>query len=410
MTRGLELVLALGVLASAPLAQDSWTVRAREVYSASGDPVLTGGFVRVDGKKIAALGAGEGRGGEILDVAAVTPGLIDLSVRIDTGSLSVEQSTETPVFLSVADGLDLFSHRWRRELESGVTTVLVCPDDADVLGGLGVVLKTGGPPRLEDRLVRADAVLRGSLGAQPSSGNTPPRGTAPLNFYFRRPTTRMGTEWLIRKSFYDAIQAEQERAELPPAERERNAILLRVLSGALPLSLQAPGTQDVHTAVYLKEEFSIPRMFIDASAEAWREPELLERARMGVVFPPFPFQGRIADGFVPDSYFMAWNGPAELARRGIPVALSGHGAQDVGDRLARQPGLAMRGGLSFAEALAAVTINPARMVGIDARVGSLDVGKDADLVLWDGRPFEPSSRIVGVFLEGELVIDPRRPQ
>ena len=72
-----------------------------------------------------------------------------------------------------------------------------------------------------------------------------------------------------------------------------------------------------------------------------------------------------------------------------------------------QAGYAMRGGLSFEAALAAVTIQPARMIGVEDRVGSLEVGKDADLVLWNGPPFEPSSRVVGVLLEGELVVDPR---
>ena len=67
----------------------------------------------------------------------------------------------------------------------------------------------------------------------------------------------------------------------------------------------------------------------------------------------------------------------------------------------------MRGGLSFDAALAAVTLNPARMIGIDESVGSIEVGKHADLVLWSGTPFEPTSQIVGVLLDGKLVVDPR---
>jgi imidazolonepropionase-like amidohydrolase len=67
----------------------------------------------------------------------------------------------------------------------------------------------------------------------------------------------------------------------------------------------------------------------------------------------------------------------------------------------------MRGGLPFDAALAAVTLTPARLLGVDDRVGSLDVGKDADLVLWSGEPFQPSARVVGVLLDGALVVDPR---
>ena len=88
-------------------------------------------------------------------------------------------------------------------------------------------------------------------------------------------------------------------------------------------------------------------------------------------------------------------------------ALSGQGTSDRGERLAYQPGLAMRGGLSFDAALAAVTITPARMAGVDDRIGSLEVGKDADFVLWSGEPFQPTSRILGVVLNGELVVDNR---
>jgi imidazolonepropionase-like amidohydrolase len=91
----------------------------------------------------------------------------------------------------------------------------------------------------------------------------------------------------------------------------------------------------------------------------------------------------------------------------IPIALSAHGANAAETLLDRQAGFAMRGGLPFAAALAAVTIAPARMIGIDSRVGSVEVGKDADLVLWSGVPFEFTSRVVGVLIDGRLVLDPR---
>jgi imidazolonepropionase-like amidohydrolase len=78
-----------------------------------------------------------------------------------------------------------------------------------------------------------------------------------------------------------------------------------------------------------------------------------------------------------------------------------------GGFLGDQAAYARRGGLSFDAALAAVTITPARMVGIDDRVGTVEVGKDGDLALWNGTPFELSSKVVGVVLNGELVIDPR---
>ena len=396
------LLLALARNPARPFGNDEWTVRAAVVYPVSGRPIEDG-VVHVEGKKITAVGKGGG-GGEVLECAAVTPGLIDLSVQIDTGHLSVEQSSEVAARFSVADALDLFSFRWQRELRSGVTTALASPADFDVIGGLGVVLKTGGPTTLAARLVRGEAVLRGAVGTEPSNGNSFPRFVEPQTFYFRRPTTRMGVEWLFRKSFYDTLQ---EEGSDDPARSANQAVLRRVLSGELPLMIQAKATQDVRTAIFLKEEFGLPRVILDEAIEAWREPALLVRSGVAVVLPPFSPDGRHEDGFVNDTYFLPLDAPRELHELGVPFALSGHDERTVGARLADQAGLAQRGGLPFDDALAAVTLTPARLVGVEKRVGSIEVGKDADLVLWSGKPFEPTSRVIGVLLEGKLVLDPR---
>ena len=391
-----------------PDNQDSWVVRAGTVYTAAGE-AISDGTVVVENGKIASVGTGSGSG-DVLEVAAVTPGLIDLSVQVSTGDYSVEQSTEAAAAYSVIDGLDLFSYRWKRERESGVTAVLAAPIDHNVIGGAGVVIKTGGRPTLTEpdgRLVKRDACLRAAIGTQPSSGNVAPRGFPPTNFYARRPTTRMGVEWVFRKTFYDYLGAKRSGAELGPEEQAQHAVLDRVMTGELPLFVQAKATQDVRTAIFLKEEFGIPKMVLDYAIECWREPELLRRSGVGVVLPPFPKDGRIADGFANDAYFIPIGTAKELADLGVPFALSAHGAGDPGQRLARQAGFAQRGGLSFEQALEAVTIQPARMVGVDDRIGSIEAGKDADLVLWSGKPFEPTAGIVGVLIDGELVLDPR---
>ena len=382
--------LGLGLLAVPALAQDkSWTISADKVYTAAGD-AIDGGVVTVADGKISTVTPGSADGDDVLECYAVTPGLIDLSARVSTGSYSVEQSTETPVAMNVADTLDLFDYRWTRELKSGVTTVLANPADKAVLGGYGVALKTGGEPTLEARLLKDETAVRASMGREPSSG--------PATFYYRRPTTRMGVEWVFRKSFYDTLAARQDESLRTPETQ----VLERVLQGELPLTVQAWMTQDIRTAIYMKEEFQIPRMVIDSAAEAWKEPALLVRSGAEVVLPPFSTQGNSGEGS-----FFAWDTAKVLHENGVTFALSGHGARNPESRLNLQPGYAMRGGLPFDAALAAVTINPARMIGVDDRVGTVEVGKDADLVLWSGEPFQPTSRVIGVLLNGELVLDPR---
>jgi imidazolonepropionase-like amidohydrolase len=408
MQRTIERFLCAGFLAAlipgtgAGQDSQSWTIRAATVYTAAGDSIENG-VVRVQDGKIVAVGT-SGGGGDVLEVAAVTPGLVDLSLMVDTGHASVEQTTEVEPSVSVTGSLDLFSFEWDRALRSGVTTALAVPADFNVIGGLGAVLKTGGPPTLEARLVLQDACLRAAMGSQPSSGNRAPRFSAPANFYFRRPTTRMGVEWTFRKAFYDALQG--LGGDEPEAQRDRE-VLSRVMRGELPLSVRARATQDIRTTLFLKEEFGIPMVILHDAVEAWREPELLVRSGAAVVLPPIPADGRVPDGYVNDSYFIAMDSANRLHELGVPFALSGHGNRDVGTRIADQAGLAMRGGLPFEAALAAVTLTPARLIGVADRVGSIEVGKDADLVLWSGKPFETTSGIVGVIVDGRLVVDPR---
>jgi len=385
---------------------DDWNVFADQVFTSDGEEIKNA-LVRVHDGKITAIvpGGSAGSSDTSLRAAALTAGMIDLSARIDMGFSSVEQGREISPDVRVADALDLFDEEWTREAKSGVTTVLANPLDDDVIGGLGIALKTAGPNSVEARTVKADAVLRGAIGTQPSRRNHPAFGS-PSDIYSRRPTTRMGVEWEWRKAMYDAAASRSDKSRAYPGSDK----VLLALDDKLPLCIQTWSTQDIRTAIFLKEEIEreklgTPRLILDAAAEAWKEPQLLVRSKAMVVLPPFPMQGRTGEGS-----FMAWDTAQLLHNLNVPIALSAHGAGAAETRLDRQAGMAMRGGLPFEAALAAVTIAPARMIGIDSRVGSIAVGKDADLVLWSGKPFEFTSRVVGVLVDGRLVLDPRSAQ
>ncbi|HTF87451.1 MAG TPA: amidohydrolase family protein [Planctomycetota bacterium] len=382
---------------------NDWSVFADQVFTSDGE-MIQGALVRVQNGKIVAIvpGGSAGSSDTSLHAAAMTAGMIDLSARIDMGLASVEQGREINPDARVANSIDLFDEEWTRAARSGVTTVLANPQDDDVIGGLGVAVKTAGDNSVAARTVKADAVLRGAIGTQPSRRNHPAFGS-PGDIFSRRPTTRMGVEWEWRKAMYDAAASRTDKARAYPGSDQ----VLLALDGKLTLCIQTWSTQDIRTAVFLKEEIEreklgTPRLILDAAAEAWKEPQLLVRSKVMVVLPPFPMQGRTGEGS-----FMAWDTAKVLHDLGVPIALSAHGAGAAEVQLDRQAGMAMRGGLPFDAALAAVTIEPARMIGIDGRVGSIAVGKDADLVLWSGVPFELTSRVVGVLIDGRLVLDPR---
>jgi len=384
--------------------ETSWTIFADKVYTASGK-VHDGAVIRVQDGHIAAVTPGSSAPGDALKAAAVTPGMVDLSVRMLGAWSGVEQAREVEPDTRAADAMDLFDERWRALARTGVTTALVNPPDYDVIGGLGVAVKTAGGPHGSARELAPDRVVRGAMGDQPSARNHPAFGR-PEDLYSRRPTTRMGVEWEHRKAFYDAAASRTDETRKFPGSAE----LVRVLDGQIPFMVQAWTTQDIRTAVFLDEEIvreglGQPHFIIDAAAEAWREPQLLVRSKVAVVLPPFATAGRTGEGA-----FMATDCAKVLHDLGVPLALSAHGSTRISSALGAQAGWARRGGLALDAALEAVTLAPARMIGVDNRVGTLEPGKDADLVLWSGEPFEASSAVIGVLVDGRLILDPRTAQ
>lgn len=377
-------------------------LHAERVYTGTGE-ILKNALIEVRDGKISSLRPGRSAPEGVLQVKAITAGMIDLSARLHTNFNSVEQSSEVQPHLDVAGSVNLYDKRFARLARTGVTTILVNPLDRNVIGGRGVALKTHGPMDVEARRLKGRPILRGAIGSEPSAANHAAFGR-PTDFYSRRPTTRMGVEWEWRKAFFDAVAAER----LPEKDFPGAGDLRDALAGKSTVMIQAWTTQDIRTAVYLDEEmqregFGDLDLVIDAGAEAWKEPAILVRNSTIVVLPPHTAGGRIGS----DGAFFAWNTANLLVEQGLTVCLSAHGAGPGPATLGHQAGFAMRGGLSFDRALAAVTSAPAAVLGLSDRLGAVAEGMDADLALWNGRPFASTSRVTGVVIDGVMVVDPR---
>ena len=377
-------------------------LHAERVYTGTGE-ILKNALIEVRDGKISSLRPGRSAPEGVLQVKAITAGMIDLSARLHSNFNSVEQSTEVQPHLDVAGSVNLYDKRFARLARTGVTTILVNPLDRNVIGGRGVALKTHGPMEVEARRLKGRPILRGAIGSEPSAANHAAFGR-PTDFYSRRPTTRMGVEWEWRKAFFDAVAATRlPEKDFPGAEDLREA-----LAGKSTVMIQAWTTQDIRTAVYLDEEmqregFGDLDLVIDSGAEAWKEPAMLVRNSTIVVLPPHTAGGRVGS----DGAFFAWNTASYLVEQGLTVCLSAHGAGPGPATLGRQAGFAMRGGLNFEGALAAVTSAPAAVLGLSDRLGIVAEGMDADLALWNGRPFAATSRVTGVVIDGVIVVDPR---
>ena len=440
--------------------------------------VIENAVVVVSGGKIRAITPGAAPEGAIhVAGAELSPGLVDAYSYMGVGGAALEESRESTPSMSVSATADLDDAAFGRAAAEGVTSAYLSPDSFNVVAGLGVMVKTAGgqPADLyaaagSAAWILADAVaLKIVFGGDSSSGNYPPgRGGDAKG---RRPTTRMGVTWEIRRQFYKAIAYREARASGAVAEDADMEVLVAALEGRIPVRAQARAAHDVQTALRLQEEFGWPRMILEEGTEAHRVAGLLAAAGVPVATgPAYDTTGRAIvnsptveelERFVhPDPVccehiheegyderaetgLVPLSGLAlELALRTVPASeASGlqRGRRSEGDHatpaaagLLRRAGVvtafgaaeahdapateasvihqartAIAWGLDPAEALPMATSVPAALCGVADRVGTLEVGMDADLVLWSGPPLAAGSRPILVLVDGKVVVDHR---
>jgi imidazolonepropionase-like amidohydrolase len=407
-----RLLAVVALLAAATpfvAAQERATVfKNARLLSGAGAAIASGTLVVAGGKIVAVGGAdlASPDGALAIDCAGktITPGLIDASFRGTSSGYLNEDGNEATPHLRVLDSLDPEDKVWARAREAGVTTVHVMPGTRSVIGGLGCVVKTAGSS-LQDMLVKADASLRITLGAEPSMGNRAIRGGSVDSIYYRRPTTRMGVVWEVRSSFFDAKQAlEQSQAGAPPAS-PGVAVLQQVLKGQLTAVTTARSEQDLRTALRLAAEFGYPTVLDDAQDAHLVIDDLV--AKKTTVMLGAPSAVAVVGTAAADGAEPRVNTVARLAAAGVPFVIT-TGSNLAALDLVREAMFATRAGLSANQALAAITIEPAKLLGIADRVGSLEAGKDADFVVWTADPLDPAAAVASVHIQG-VAVAPSNP-
>lgn len=408
MLRPLPFVAAL-CAATVVLAQQKPTVYRGARILPGGAPAIEQGVLVIQNGKIRALGGSSTaipEGAVVVDCAGktITPGLVDASFRGGANPNDQnEQGEEVTPAARAFDALDPEHPSLRHARDAGVTTVHVQPGTRNVIGGLGCIVKTlGNDPAA--MLLKEDASLRLVLGSEPSLGNRALGGMA-LSMYTRRPTTRMGVIWAARKAFYDAKEAmQQTQGAAPPKTAPGTEVLVKALQGKLTVFTTARSEQDIRTALRLSGEFGY-RTVVDEAQDAHACVADLAAAKVTVLLGA-PSQTTIAGSAGSDGADPRYATVGLLAKAGVPfVVTTGSNLQSLD--LVREAMFAARCGLSPAQALDAVTILPARLLGVDDRVGSLAVGKDADLVVWSHDPLDPAAVAVSVLIDGNSALESR---
>lgn len=350
---------------------------------------------------------------EQLGCCAACSGDLPLPFAVASGlaneaQVSTEQASEVVPHTAVIDEVDLTSPDFQRLTRGGVTTVYVSPDASAVIGPRGAIVTTGGP--IDQRVLQRKSAVKATIGLDPvyiGSRNRPGRGRLSSNT--RRPNTRMGVVWVFRKALFDSILRAAGRPASGGADTpsvEASDVLVEVLNRVVPLRIQARSHADILTAIRLSKEFDLP-FILEEATEASKCIDELRDAKVPVVFGPI--YDRSQQG--PRSWFGETEGAklntlTALRRAGVKAALSAQERREE-DGLARQAMAAMRFGLSLQEALEAVTRIPAEILGISDQVGTVEAGKRADLVVWNGEPFAATSRPLVVLIDGQIVVDRR---
>ena len=369
------------------------------------DQVIAPGMVLVKDGRIVAVGSriDAPRGATRINRPGwtITPGLIDAAAS--GFALQDEQISEVVPGFKVADGLNPGDRHFLKLAQEGVTTVFVTASPAAVLGCQGAVMKTGKT----GRLVKDTGSPKLTLGRSASAGNRGPSRFSGITVFTRRPTSQMGVIFVARDALTKARQYAEARAAGKDVPQDvHREVLAEVLAGKRALRILAVKQFQLSAALRLAEEFGV-RPVLENCVEAWRVLDALKKQKASVVMGPVIPQ---PPSITPRSRFFRRPQPPRMnplavkkvLEAGIPLALTA-GSGDGEKGLIRQAEYALRHGAGRLEVLKAVTSTPAGILGVGNRVGLIKPGFDADLILWTGEPFEATSRVGRVWINGVAI-------
>jgi imidazolonepropionase-like amidohydrolase len=379
-------------------AQDPVVIKAGTVLVGDGS-VLNNVYIVVQDGKIVFVG----KSYAVEDDADVmqfgdkvlTPGFIAANAHMDVVKDPNEEGKEVTPRMNCLYSIDPRAHDFDNAWRSGVTCVYLAPGNLNVFPGTGTVLKTRGRTP-QDMLVRNQVHLKMVLGREPGQGNSYPSGRDPILLRNRRPQNRMGVVFIIR---YELTNL-QNKSGIPDKELTPDELLFRqVLQGQMPLRISARSYMDIQTAFRLMEEFGY-RWILEGGGDAYRYLDELATHRIPVIYGPvYNQKGRGDFNREDDRYFART--PILMAEKGIRFAFQ-NSAESPIYALRDEAIHAVELGLTKDKAVKALTLDAARILGVEDQLGSITEGKDADLLVFDGDPFEPSTRLSGIFIDGKL--------
>lgn len=293
--------------------------------------------------------------------------------------------------LRAIDAVNPMDSTLKKAALAGVTSIATGPGSANALGGTFLAMKTTGD-RIDDMVIKNPVAMKCAFGENPKRC-----------YQSKKISTRMSTAALLRETLAKAslyqkqLEAAGDDITKRPAFDAKSDALLPVLRHEIPLKAHAHQANDLFTALRIAKEFGL-----DITLEHVTEGHLIpdELARENVPLAIGPTFGH-ATKF--ELQYKSFTTPGILAAAGCQVSIITDAPVIPQEYLPLCAGLAVKAGMDEYEALKAITINPARHIGIEDRVGTLEIGKDADIVITDGNPFSLETTVRYVLIDGKQV-------
>ncbi len=360
--------------------------------SSQRDILITDGKIMQIGKKLRAP-----VGASVVDATdlQVWPGLVEAHCHIGLGACGTrdigdgnEYTDVVSPQLDAIDGVDPQSPYFLQAAAAGVTCVATGPGSANVLGGTFVALKTTGL-RIDDMVIRRRIGMKCAFGENPKFSYRDKSITSRMMIAAKlREALSKAQEYLSKKT------AAGKNVSKMPAYDIKLEALLPVIQGEIPLKAHAHRADDIFTAIRIAKEFGV-----GLTIEHCTDGHLIakELAKEGYPVAIGPSWGAISKPELRNKTFAT---PGILAAAGCQVSIITDSEVLPQDHLATMAALAIKAGMEPFAALQSITINPARHIGVAERVGSLEVGKDADLIISDGSIFALATNIIAVLIDG----------
>ncbi len=401
VARIIPLLLLVLIPALFPPLTAQVAVIGETVYTMSGPPVQNG-VVRIQNGKIEEVGAADAvkipENYKVLRGKVVTPGLIDAHSVVGLSGMynqphDQDQLDKAHAIQPELRALDAYNAReeligWIRDY--GITTVHTGHAPGALVSGQSIIVKTSGET-VEEALIDSSAMLLMTLG--PTVGRN-----------YKTPGTRAKGLAMLRSEFLKAQEYLEKRQKGPedkrPARDLKMEALAKALRGELPVLITAQQAPEIMSALRLAREFHL-KIVLDGAAEAYLLIPEIQAAPMvkGILIHPTMVRN------YGDTRNASYETAAKLQQAGLPIAFqSGYESYVPKTRVALfEAAIAVANGLPFDAALRALTIDSARILGIAHRVGSLEKGKDGDVVIFDGDPFEYLTKTCAVIINGKVI-------